>query len=85
MAWRSPRRFSTKASWTCDFHTAPDGGGGELAGAVWAGLGLGVVNKLLEPTFEAIWGKVLILAIVIIFIQWKPAGLFPPRGRLADV
>ena len=22
---------------------------------------------------------------VIIFIQWKPAGLFPPRGRLADV
>ena len=61
------------------------GGVGELAGAVWAGLGLGVVNKLLEPTFEAIWGKVLILAIVIIFIQWKPAGLFPPRGRLADV
>ncbi|MEE3372166.1 MAG: urea ABC transporter permease subunit UrtB [Planctomycetota bacterium] len=61
------------------------GGVGELAGAVWAGLGLGLVNKFLEPTFEAIWGKVLILAIVIIFIQWKPAGLFPPRGRLADV
>jgi len=61
------------------------GGVGELAGAVWAGLGLGIANKVLEPTFQAIWGKVLILVAVIIFIQWKPAGLFPPRGRLADV
>ena len=61
------------------------GGVGELAGAVWAGFGLGIANKVLEPTFQAIWGKVLILVAVIIFIQWKPAGLFPPRGRLADV
>lgn len=61
------------------------GGVGELAGAVWAGLGLGVLNKALEPTFAAIWSKVLILIAVIVFIQWRPSGLFPPKGRLGDV
>jgi urea transport system permease protein len=33
---------------------------------------------------QTIWGKVLILLAVMMFIQWQPAGLFPPRGRLAD-
>ena len=61
------------------------GGVGEIAGSVWAGLGLGVLNKILEPIFSTIWGKVLILGMVVAFIQWRPAGLFPPKGRLADV
>ena len=67
------------------------GGVGELAGAVIAGLSLGVINKFLEPFFGeqigngAIWGKVAILIVVIFFIQWRPAGLFPPRGRTADL
>ena len=61
------------------------GGVGEIAGAVWASLGIGMLNKILEPVFSTIWGKVLILAMVIAFIQWRPAGLFPPKGRLADV
>ena len=61
------------------------GGVGELAGSVIAGLGLGVVNKLIEPILgSAIWAKVILLLLVIAFIQWKPAGLFPPKGRLAD-
>ena len=61
------------------------GGVGELAGSVLAGLGLGVLNKLIEPTLgSAIWAKVILLLLVIVFIQWKPAGLFPPKGRLAD-
>jgi branched-subunit amino acid ABC-type transport system permease component len=34
---------------------------------------------------RTIWAKVLILVVVMIFIQWRPAGLFPPRGRSADV
>jgi hypothetical protein len=34
---------------------------------------------------RTIWAKVLILVIVMVFIQWRPAGLFPPRGRSADV
>lgn len=63
------------------------GGVGELAGAVWAGLGLGVINKFFEPMFSkngVMWAKVLILLMVVFFIQWRPAGLFPPKGRLAD-
>jgi len=63
------------------------GGVGELAGAVWAGLGLGVINKFFEPMFAnngVMWAKVLILLTVVVFIQWRPAGLFPPKGRLAD-
>ena len=73
------------------FLVVATGGVGELAGAVIAGLSLGVINKFLEPFFGeligngAIWGKVAILIVVIFFIQWRPAGLFPPRGRTADL
>jgi len=61
------------------------GGVGELAGAIYAGMGLGVLNQFLEPSVGAVWGQVLILVGVILFIQRRPAGLFPPKGRLADV
>lgn len=61
------------------------GGVGELIGTVGAGMGLGVLNKFIEPSTGAVWGKVLILAVVIVFIQWRPEGLFPPKGRVADV
>jgi len=61
------------------------GGVGKLAGAIWAGIGLGCLNKLLEPTFQAVWAKVLILIAVVLFLQWRPSGLFPAKGRLADV
>ena len=69
------------------------GGVGELAGVVAAGLGIGVLNKAFEPflgwlfpasTASVTWGKVVILVLVIAFIQWRPAGIFPPKGRLAD-
>jgi urea transport system permease protein len=61
------------------------GGVGELAGTVYAGLGLGVLNKVLEPWFGAVWGQVLVLVAIVIFLQRRPAGLFPPKGRQADV
>ena len=62
------------------------GGVGELVGSVMAGLGLGVINKVIEPALgSASWAKVILLLLVIVFIQWKPAGLFPPKGRMADV
>jgi len=60
------------------------GGVGKLAGAVLAGLGLGFFNKLLEPAFAAVWAKVWMIAAVIILLQWRPSGLFPAKGRLAD-
>ena len=61
------------------------GGVGKLAGALWAGLGLGMINKFLEPVFATVWAKVIILIIVVVFIQRRPSGLFPAKGRLADV
>ena len=61
------------------------GGVGELAGAVCAGMGLGVITKVVEPFSGAVFAKVFILILVVLFIQWRPAGLFPPKGRLSDV
>jgi len=63
------------------------GGVGKLVGAVVASFGIGLANKVLEPaiggTAGAIYAKVVVLAIVIWFLQWKPTGLFPSRGRAA--
>ncbi len=62
------------------------GGVGELLGVICSGLGLGVSVQLLENGgFSPVWAKITILAIVVVFIQFKPAGLFPPKGRNADV
>jgi len=57
------------------------GGVGRLAGAVVAALGLGVINKLIEPAAGAVLGKILILVFVILFIQRRPQGLFALKGR----
>ncbi len=67
------------------------GGVGELIGVICAGLGIGVLTKVIEPTtigpfvVGAIWAKILLLIIIVGFIQFKPAGLFAPKGRLSDV
>jgi urea transport system permease protein len=58
------------------------GGVGKLAGAVAAALGLGVVNKLLEPLAGAVTGKIAVLCFIILFIQRRPQGLFALKGRL---
>jgi len=42
-------------------------------------------NGLLMQDIQTRWARVFILLAVVIFIQWRPAGLFPPKGRLADV
>ena len=67
------------------------GGVGELIGVICAGLGIGVLTKVVEPTqigsfvVGAIWAKILLLVLIVAFIQFKPAGLFAPKGRLSDV
>jgi len=58
------------------------GGVGKLAGAVAAALGLGVVNKLLEPLAGAVLGKIAVLGFIILFIQRRPQGLFALKGRV---
>ena len=57
------------------------GGVGKLVGTVSAGLGIGILNKVLEPTFEAVYSKVILLGLIIAFLQTRPTGLFPAKGR----
>ena len=67
------------------------GGVGELIGVICAGLGIGMLMKVIEPTtigsivVGAIWAKIILLILIVGFIQFKPAGLFAPKGRLSDV
>ena len=60
------------------------GGVGNLLGTLVAGLSLGVANKLLEPWAGAVLAKILVLVFIILFIQKRPRGLFPQKGRAAD-
>jgi urea transport system permease protein len=59
------------------------GGVGNVAGTVAGALGLGVANKFLEPLTGAVLGKIMLLIVLILFIQWRPQGMFAPKGRLA--
>jgi urea transport system permease protein len=61
------------------------GGVGNVAGTVAGAMGLGVANKLLEPLTGAVLGKIMMLGILILFIQWRPQGMFAPKGRAAEI
>ncbi|MFB9136149.1 urea ABC transporter permease subunit UrtB [Vibrio olivae] len=60
------------------------GGVGNLWGTLVAGMSLGVANKVLEPWAGAVLAKILVLVFIILFIQKKPRGLFPQKGRSAE-
>jgi urea transport system permease protein len=60
------------------------GGVGNLWGTEVGGNALGVVNKLLEPYSGAVLAKIFVLVFLILFIQRRPRGLFPQKGRAAD-
>lgn len=60
------------------------GGVGNLWGTLVAGLSLGIANKFLEPFAGAVLAKIAVLVFIILFIQRRPRGLFPQRGRAAD-
>lgn len=66
------------------FMVVVTGGVGKLAGTVVAALGIGSLNKLFEPSFGAVYAKVLILLLVVLFLQRRPSGLFAIKGRHAD-
>ncbi|GAB7081828.1 urea ABC transporter permease subunit UrtB [Megalodesulfovibrio paquesii] len=60
------------------------GGVGNLWGTLVAGLVLGVVDKVMEPLSGAVLSKILVLVGIILFIQKRPRGLFPQRGRAVE-
>jgi urea transport system permease protein len=60
------------------------GGVGNLFGSLVAGFTLGIANKLLEPYAGSVLAKILVLVFIILFIQKRPRGLFPQKGRTAE-
>jgi urea transport system permease protein len=60
------------------------GGVGNLWGTLLAALGLGIVDKFVEPFAGAVLAKILVLVLLILFIQRRPGGLFPLKGRAVE-
>lgn len=60
------------------------GGVGNLLGTFFGALSLGVANKFLEPYAGAVVGKIIVLIFIILFIQWRPRGLFALKGRFVE-
>ena len=60
------------------------GGVGQIAGTVYAGLGLGLMNKLLEGWQGAVLAKIMVLVFIVMFIQKRPQGIFALKGRSAE-
>jgi len=60
------------------------GGVGNLLGTFVGAMSLGIANKLLEPYAGAVVGKIIVLIFIILFIQWRPRGIFALKGRFVE-
>jgi urea transport system permease protein len=60
------------------------GGVGNLWGALLGAMLIGVVDKFVEPFEGAVLAKIIVLVFLILFIQRRPQGLFPVKGRAAE-
>ena len=60
------------------------GGVGNLLGTFFAAMSLGIIGKFLEPFSGAVLGKIIVLLFIILFIQWRPRGLFALKGRFVE-
>ncbi|WP_119299984.1 urea ABC transporter permease subunit UrtB [Dongia deserti] len=60
------------------------GGVGNLWGTLVGAVSLGIANKLLEPVAGAVLGKIAVLILLVLFIQRRPRGLFPIKGRAVE-
>ncbi|MBB5352737.1 urea transport system permease protein [Haloferula luteola] len=60
------------------------GGVGNLFGAAVSSLGIGMIDQSLQPILGPVMGKITVLIGIILFLQWRPGGLFPSRSRSLD-
>ncbi|WP_133468938.1 urea ABC transporter permease subunit UrtB [Paraglaciecola marina] len=60
------------------------GGVGNLWGTLVAAMSLGLTNKFLEPVTGSVLANIIVLVGLVLFIQKRPKGLFPQKGRAAD-
>jgi urea transport system permease protein len=64
------------------FMTVVVGGVGNLFGTVYSALGIGAVDEILQQVFGSpVVGKITVLVCIILFLQWRPSGLFATKGR----
>ena len=60
------------------------GGVGNLWGTLVAAMSLGTINKFLEPVTGSVLANIIVLVGLVLFIQKRPKGLFPQKGRSED-
>ena len=67
------------------FMTVVVGGVGNIMGTVISALGIGMADQSLQQILgNPVLGKILVLGAIILFLQWKPSGLFATRSRSLD-
>ncbi|HEV2693940.1 MAG TPA: urea ABC transporter permease subunit UrtB [Verrucomicrobiae bacterium] len=67
------------------FMTVVVGGVGSIVGTVYASVGIGTSDQVLQQvTGSPVTGKIVVLVCIILFLQWKPGGLFSIRSRSLD-
>lgn len=60
------------------------GGVGNLLGTAISSLGIGLVDQGLQPVLGPVMGKISVLFGIILFLQFKPGGIFPSLSRSLD-
>ena len=63
------------------FMTVVVGGVGNIVGTILSAMGIGMIDQVLQTLWDPVMGKVTVLVGIILFLQWKPGGLFPTRSR----
>jgi len=67
------------------FMTVVVGGVGNILGTVISAIGIGLVDQSLQQYLgNPVIGKIIVLGAIILFLQWRPAGLFATRSRTLD-
>jgi urea transport system permease protein len=67
------------------FMTVVVGGVGSIIGTVYSALGIGTSDEVLQQLLGSpVMGKIIVLGVIILFLQWKPGGLFSTRSRSLD-
>jgi urea transport system permease protein len=67
------------------FMTVVVGGVGSIVGTVCSAIGIGTADQILQQTTGSpVTGKIVVLISIILFLQWKPGGLFAIRSRSLD-
>jgi urea transport system permease protein len=67
------------------FMTVVVGGVGSIFGTVVSALGIGLADQSLQQILlNPVLGKIFVLIAIILFLQWRPTGLFAARSRSLD-